>query len=72
MARTRVADFKCDLGDAPGGFADELLSANDTLSLDELQWGRCQPIPRHSNSAEILPLSFVQGDMTYLKVCGGA
>jgi len=37
MARARVADFECDLDETSGGFADELLSANDTLSLDELR-----------------------------------
>jgi hypothetical protein len=37
MARARVADFERDLDEAPGGFADELLSADDTLSRDELQ-----------------------------------
>ena len=38
MARARVADFECDLDETSGGFTDELLSANDTLTLDELQW----------------------------------
>ena len=37
MARTSVADFERDLDQAPRGFADELLCADDTLSRDELQ-----------------------------------
>jgi hypothetical protein len=37
MARTRVADFERDLNEAPGGFADELLCTDDTLSRNELQ-----------------------------------
>jgi hypothetical protein len=41
-------------------------AAQKALAIEER---RCPPIPRHLNSAEILPRLFVQGGTTYLKVC---
>src|SRR5271165_2551882 len=52
MARARVADFERDLDETPGGFADEFLSANDTLSLDELQWRHSRDLLEHARKVE--------------------
>src|SRR5258708_18603370 len=56
MARARVADFECDFDEAAGWFADELLSADDTLSRDELQ--RCHPrgLLEHAGAVEMAQL----------------
>jgi hypothetical protein len=52
MARARVANFERDLDETPGGFADKLLSANNTLSLDELQWRHPRDLLEHPRKVE--------------------
>ena len=52
MARTRVADFERDLDEAPGGFADELLCTDDTLSRNELQRRHPRCVLEHTGKME--------------------
>lgn len=52
MARARVADFERDLYEAAGGFADQLLCADDTLSRHELQRRHPRCVLEHTGKVE--------------------
>ena len=52
MARARVTDFERDLDQAPGGFADELLCTDDTLSRNELQRRHPRCVLEHTGKVE--------------------